>query len=215
VVAPLGEAALTLSWSLGDDVVATAATVGQAWRSLAAAGLRGVVDIVPAPASLLVRFDPLRVERGALTAQVAATLARPAPSPAPAEPRARRMRVRYGGADGPDLRQAAARLGLDPAQLVRLHSGATYTVLATGFSPGFVYLGPLDRRLVLPRRDRPRTSVPAGSVAIAARQTGVYGLSSAGGWWIIGRTTARTFAPRKDPPALLAQGDRVRFVVAR
>jgi KipI family sensor histidine kinase inhibitor len=211
-VSPLGESGLELSWPQR-DVVETAAVVAAAWRRLRDAGLRGVVDVVPAPARLLVLFNPAVTSRRELAAAVSeiATVARPGSARPMRRPR--RVPVVYGGEAGPDLESVAARLGLDADTVVRIHAAATYTVLATGFSPGFVYLGPLDARLVLPRRGRPLASIPAGSVAIAANQTGIYGLGGAGGWWIIGRTSARTFSARRDPPALLAQGDRVRFSV--
>lgn len=91
--------------------------------------------------------------------------------------------------DGPDLNEVAGRLALSPDEVVRRHSGQSYRCFALGFSPGFPYLGYLDSSLVLPRRDQPRTRVPAGSVAIAGRQTAVYPEATPGGWWLIGTTS--------------------------
>ena len=100
----------------------------------------------------------------------------------------------------------------DPVALGRRrHSGREYTVYLLGFAPGFAYLGDLDPALVLPRRPAPRTRVPAGSVAIAGSQTGVYPLTTPGGWHLIGSTTTRMFDPAREPAALLRAGDRVRF----
>jgi 5-oxoprolinase (ATP-hydrolysing) subunit B len=120
--------------------------------------------------------------------------------------------VAYGGSAGPDLAEVAARTGLGEDEVVRLHSSVDYRVLVVGFAPGFAYLGPLPDRLELPRRAEPRVRVPAGSVAIAGRQTGVYPLATPGGWHIVGRTDVRLWDPSADPPALLRPGDRVRFV---
>ena len=120
--------------------------------------------------------------------------------------------VSYGGADGPDLADVAARTGLSEAEVVRLHSDAEYTVLVLGFMPGFPYLGILPVELDLPRRATPRVRVPAGSVAITGRQTGIYPFASPGGWHLIGRTSTRTWDPATNPPTLMAPGDRVRFV---
>jgi KipI family sensor histidine kinase inhibitor len=117
--------------------------------------------------------------------------------------------VRYAG---PDLEDVAKRTGLSMADVIERHSGRVYTVYLIGFVPGFAYLGDLDPALELPRRDQPRTRVPAGSVAIAGRQTGVYPLDTPGGWHLIGHTSAPMFDPMADPPATLAAGDRVRFV---
>jgi KipI family sensor histidine kinase inhibitor len=88
-------------------------------------------------------------------------------------------------------------------------------VFVIGFVPGFAYLGPLDQRLVLPRRESPRKRVPAGSVAIAESQTGVYPSETPGGWHLIGRTGVKLFDSLRDPPSMFAVGDRVRFTAAR
>ncbi|HZS59166.1 MAG TPA: 5-oxoprolinase subunit PxpB [Gemmatimonadaceae bacterium] len=117
--------------------------------------------------------------------------------------------VRY---DGPDLDDVAKRTGLSVADVIERHAGRVYTAYLIGFVPGWAYLGDLDPVLALPRRDEPRTRVPAGSVAIAGRQTGVYPLDTPGGWHLIGHTSATMFDPSADPPATLAAGDRVRFV---
>jgi KipI family sensor histidine kinase inhibitor len=120
--------------------------------------------------------------------------------------------TRYGGSDGPDLDDVARRLGRSPGEIVALHAGRVYVVYMLGFSPGFAYLGTLPQALEVPRRDVPRTTVPAGSVAIAGRQTGVYPTASPGGWNLLGRTDEVLWDPRRDPPATLAPGRRVRFV---
>lgn len=116
--------------------------------------------------------------------------------------------VRY---DGEDLPEVAARLGLDVRDVVARHSAPTYTVACLGFSRGFPYLEGLDPSLRLPRRDSPRARVPAGAVAIAADQAGIYPQAMPGGWHVLGRTDAVLFDESAEPPALLAPGDRVRF----
>jgi biotin-dependent carboxylase-like uncharacterized protein len=120
--------------------------------------------------------------------------------------------VAYGGEYGPDLPAVAGRLGLSEAEVVRLHADATYRVYMIGFAPGYSYLGELPARLELPRLSTPREHVPAGSVAIAGRQTGVYSVATPGGWHLLGRTPVRLFDPEREPPCYLAPGDRVRFV---
>jgi len=114
--------------------------------------------------------------------------------------------------DGPDLEEVAAGVGLTADEVIALHSGADYTVAAVGFSPGFPYLSGLPDRLNVPRRQTPRLAVPAGSVAIAGGQAGIYPFTSPGGWHVLGRTGATLFDPALSPPALLSPGDRVRFV---
>jgi len=115
--------------------------------------------------------------------------------------------------DGPDLEDIAQRTGLSTAEVARVHASRDYVVELIGFLPGFAYLGPLDPRLVVGRREAPRPRVPAGSVAIAGAYTGVYPAVSPGGWHLLGRAVDVTlFDPRRAPPALLKPGDLVRFV---
>ena len=120
--------------------------------------------------------------------------------------------VCYGGAHGPDLAELAALTGMSIDEVITLHSGAIYTVAAVGFSPGFPYLLGLPERLWLPRRRTPRLAVPAGSVAVAGGQAGIYPFTSPGGWHVLGQTTVTLFDPHAARPALLRSGDRVRFV---
>lgn len=116
--------------------------------------------------------------------------------------------------DGEDLPSVAALTGLSEEEVVRRHTAPDYVVAFLGFAPGFPYLVGLDPSLHVPRRSSPRTSVPAGSVGLAGPQTGVYPQATPGGWQLIGRTPVALFDVTRDPPALLAAGDRLRFVAA-
>ena len=117
--------------------------------------------------------------------------------------------------DGPDLADVANHTGLSEDEIVAAHTGTPWTVAFGGFAPGFAYLVGGDERLVVPRRESPRTSVPAGSVGLAGEFSGVYPRSSPGGWQLIGQTDAEMFDVDREPPALLAPGARVRFVETR
>ena len=117
--------------------------------------------------------------------------------------------------DGVDLADVATLTGLSAAEVVQRHSGASYTVAFLGFSPGFAYLTGGDPALDVPRLDRPRTTVPAGSVATAAGVSAVYPQATPGGWRLLGRTDEVLFDPHRRPPALLAPGDRVHFEPVR
>jgi KipI family sensor histidine kinase inhibitor len=208
-IEPLGDSALLVVLGEGTDpaLVARVVALGAQIRE---AGFSGVADVVPAYGSLAVFFDPLATNGEALANRLDLALQRLG-TDAP-EPRAGRpthiLPVRY---DGPDLAVVAERTGLSHAEVVRRHTDPTYDVHFLGFVPGFAYLGPLDPALVLPRRAAPRRRVPAGSVAIAGAQTGVYPLETPGGWHLIGHTDVVLFDPARDPPNLLAAGDRVRF----
>jgi len=117
--------------------------------------------------------------------------------------------------DGPDLAEVARKTNMTPGSVVDVHAGREYLVYCIGFAPGFTYCGTLADELVVPRLPSPRIRVPAGSVAIAGRQTGVYAVASPGGWNLIGRTDRRLFDPSASPPVPLKPGDRIRFVPVR
>ncbi|EBE4518716.1 5-oxoprolinase subunit PxpB [Salmonella enterica] len=120
--------------------------------------------------------------------------------------------VIYGGAGGPDLAAVARHSGLSEKQVVELHASVEYVVWFLGFQPGFPYLGNLPGPLHMPRRAEPRLQVPAGSVGIGGAQTGIYPLSTPGGWQLIGLTPLKLFDPMRETPVLLRPGDSVRFV---
>ncbi|GAB7387937.1 5-oxoprolinase subunit B [Bacillaceae bacterium] len=126
-------------------------------------------------------------------------------------PRTIEIPVCYGGDFGPDLEFVAAHNHLRPEEVIEIHAGGEYLVHMIGFMPGFPYLGGLSERISAPRRPTPRLSIPAGSVGIAGRQTGVYPMESPGGWQLIGRTPLPLFRPDENPPSLLQTGDIVRF----
>jgi inhibitor of KinA len=188
---------------------------------LRAARMPGLGVPVPAYASVLVPFDPSVLAEDAVRGVIADALRAAGEAVAAKEPAAAadlgpmtHVPVHYGGAGGPDLAEVAARTGLSEDDVVRLHAGAEYRVFCVGFVPGFPYLGMLPEELALPRRSTPRLRVPAGSVAIAGRQTGIYPSDTPGGWHVIGRTDLSAWDPHRDPPALLEPGARVRFVPA-
>jgi inhibitor of KinA len=115
----------------------------------------------------------------------------------------------------PDLEFVAKSTSLTPAEVIEIFTSVTYRIFMLGFLPGFAYMGEVDERLAMPRKETPRLKVPIGSVAITGRQTGVYSLESPGGWQIIGRTNVEMFTPRAKLPCLLNTGDRVRFVAIK
>jgi KipI family sensor histidine kinase inhibitor len=173
--------------------------------------LPGIRNLHPAFASVLIDFDPRRRTHAEIESFVRERLAAP-PETADAEHRLIEIPVCYGGGYGPDLVDVARHTGLPAERVIELHASAEYRVYFLGFSPGFPYLGGMPPELATPRLPAPRKHVPVGSVAIGGAQTGVYSADSPGGWRLIGRTTLRLFDASAEPPALLAMGNRVRFV---
>jgi inhibitor of KinA len=167
---------------------------------------RDVRQAIAGYASVTVHFDPDQTTHDSLAAAIRRLAGKRPPMAEPG--RLHRIPVSY---DGPDIEAVAASLQLTPERIAELHTAPIYRVFLVGFVPGWAYLGPLATELELPRRHVPRTQVPAGSVAIAGRQTGIYPLPTPGGWHLIGRTTVKLFLPDSDPPCLFRAGDRVKF----
>jgi KipI family sensor histidine kinase inhibitor len=196
---PAGDRALLVEV---DDL----ATVHRLLAALRAADLPGVAELVPGYRTVLIQADPRRLDLDRLAAELPGWRL---PSAEAVAGDTVEVPVRY---DGEDLPEVAGHTGLPAEEIVRRHTAPTYTVAFLGFSPGFPYLVGLDPALAVPRRDTPRTAIPAGSVGLAGDQTGVYPSASPGGWQLIGRTEAVLFDPDRDPPALLQPGGRLRFV---
>jgi KipI family sensor histidine kinase inhibitor len=204
-VRPFGDRAflIELEQRIDPAIVDRCRAIADAWEAL------GHGEAIPAYASVVLGFDPARMA-WPVAAAAARSLAASAPvAPAVSESRMIEIPTVY---DGPDLVETAARSGLSVDALVALHCGREYRAFFLGFMPGLAYCGMLDRRIDAPRLQAPRPRVAAGSVGIANGQTVVYPVDSPGGWRLIGRTDRAMFDPRRDPPALVRAGDRVRFV---
>jgi KipI family sensor histidine kinase inhibitor len=207
----LGDSALLLAFGARIDPMLNA-RAQHAARALRRAAIRGVVDIVPAYASVTVCLHPREaaLRAAAIVAEIMDCVRALGTSVDDAG-RALSIPVAYGGDDGPDLARLAAHAGLSAEEVVQRHCAVEYRVAMLGFQPGFPYLVGLDPALAMGRLAQPRTRVPAGSVGIAGAQTGIYPSASPGGWNLIGRTSAVLFDPRREAPTLLQPGDRVRF----
>ncbi len=207
---PLGDSAITVL--LGDGISRQlSADVLSFADALRSESIDGVIEVVPAYASVALYYDPLEISYKDLMDHLRALRDRFRASRPHADvstARTVRISVRY---DGEDLTEVADRTGHTRDEVIALHAQREYRVYVVGFVPGFAYLGELAPSLVLPRRPVPRKRVPAGAVAIAEAQTGIYPFSTPGGWHLIGTTTQKMFDPSAAEPALLRVGDRVIF----
>ncbi len=177
---------------------------------LAQKSIAGITDVIPAYASLLIVFDPLKCTHDLLQTLIE-QWAQQGERSFPRTCRLVEVPVIYGGDFGPDLNFVAGHCGLSVDEVIRIHSQTEYSVFMMGFSPGFPYLGGMNPAIAAPRLQTPRPKVPAGSVGIAGQQTGIYPSESPGGWRLIGWTPLKLFDPEGEPPFLLEPGDRVRF----
>ncbi|SHF56340.1 sensor histidine kinase inhibitor, KipI family [Modicisalibacter ilicicola DSM 19980] len=186
-------------------------------RRCEAAFGEALVDLVPSYTTLLVHYDPWRLTPGEARSRLGAVLADLEPDEEGglgegASGNVKELEVWYDDSVGPELALLQQESGLSREAVIEAHSGHEYRVFALGFAPGFAFMGSLPDELVLPRLDTPRKRVPAGSVAVANRQTSAYPRVSPGGWNLIGRTSARLFDRDREGFSLLRVGDRVRFV---
>lgn len=171
-----------------------------------------LIDLVPSYTTLMLHYDLCQLDETSARAHVISALDGLQALPPEQAGRSHDIAVWYDPSVGPDLERLASLTSLSVPQVIDLHSGRQYQVFALGFAPGFAYMGLLDERLAAPRLATPRKHVPAGSVAIAERQTAAYPLASPGGWNLLGRTPAPLFDRDRDGYSLLQPGDRVQFV---
>jgi inhibitor of KinA len=208
-IVPAGDAALVVELSERIDPELNAWCVALAHALLSRLGTI-VRDVVIGYCSVTIYFDPLRVDAAWLESEVVTSAGRLDVGDAP-EGSLIEVPVCYGGDLGPDLGDVAAFAACSEAEAIDLHAGREYRVYLVGFVPGFAYLAEVEPRIAAPRRASPRTAVPAGSVAIAGGQTGIYPAVTPGGWNIVGRTPVRPYDRHRPEPFLFRSGDRVRF----
>jgi inhibitor of KinA len=222
-ITPLGDSALLIRvverFDDAPDEVLTKVLATK--RALEAAQIPGAIEIAPAYTTVALFCDPVRaIDAGApvenvfgwIEQRIQEALLQPQETQADRiEPSLVEIPVCYETEFALDLEEVARHAGVHWKEVVDLHCGAEYRVHCVGFTPGFPFLGGLPRKIATPRRDVPRKEIPAGSVAIGGKQTGIYPIKSPGGWNVIGRTPLQLFNPQEDPPVLLRAGDCVRF----
>ena len=207
-VLPAGDTALVVEFGEHVDRRISTRVLALA-RRLAEARLDGIVEIVPTFRSLLVHYDPLTLPVAVLMARVVDLM--PGPQTAEEPGRLWRLPACYDASLAPDLDDVAAAVGLSCAQVIERHSAATYHVYMLGFLPGQAYMGDVPAELALPRRQVPRTRIPAGSLAMTGAMTCIFPLETPCGWHIVGRSPIPLWQPGQHPQALLAPGDKVTF----
>jgi KipI family sensor histidine kinase inhibitor len=208
-IASAGDSALVIEFpqTIAPSINARAITLADAMRRRCGSAVR---DAVVGYASLTVYFDPLVVDASWMEAEIR-DIAGIADESAAPRGKVFDVPVCYGEEFGPDLQEVAAFAGCSEEEVIAIHEAATYRVYMVGFVPGFAYMAVVDDKIAAPRRPTPRSAIPAGSVAIAGRQTGIYPSVTPGGWNLIGRTPIKPFDMSRAEPVLLRAGDAVRF----
>lgn len=182
----------------------------------------GYIECVPAYTNLTVYYNPLLVQQHTRTPsafaeverELSARFAKLNTAQATA-PRTVEIPVVYGGIFGPDIEEVAKHNNLSVEEVIAIHTSEPCLVYMLGFAPGFPFLGGMNEKIATPRKSVPRLKIPAGSVGIAGKQTGIYPLETPGGWQIIGRAATPLFNPANEPPTLLQSGNYVKFVAVQ
>jgi inhibitor of KinA len=220
-IVPLGDSAVVVQ--LGDAIdLATHRRVRQLSDYLERHPFTGMIEYVPAYTTVTIYFEGWTLlnvysdeaagdDMFAIAVALVNKIMLQLENAAVEQARIVDIPVCYGGDLGPDLEAVAAHHGLSKEEVIDIHTSADYLVYMLGFAPGFAYLGGLSERIATPRHQKPRLSIPAGTVGIAGDQTGVYPIATPGGWQLIGKTPIPLFLPQQNPPTLLKAGDIVRF----
>ena len=208
-IVPVGDATMVVEFEERIDPAVNARAVATA-DALRAAAIAGVRDVVPTYRSVAVYFDPLLTDHGGLARRLEEAAAEPLREE-PTQHALIRVPVCYGGDFGPDLPEVARFARASEAEVVDIHTSRTYRVFMLGFMPGFAYMGVVDSRIAVPRRETPRVRVPRGSVCLAGVQTSVHPVDAPSGWHLIGKTPVRPFDPSRRDPFLMKPADEVQF----
>ena len=172
--------------------------------------IKGITEVVPSYTDILIHYNPLEIKYKKLLTQIKELGSKIENIPLP-KPKTVRIPVLYGGEFGKDLEEVKKHTSLSKEEIIQLHTQNKYLVYMLGFTPGFCYLGGMDKRLATPRKKIPEQKTYAGSVGIAAEQTGIYPIDSPGGWQIIGRTPLKLFNPLSENPFLVEAGNYLEF----
>jgi inhibitor of KinA len=217
-ISPLGDTAIIINFKEVIDEKVNNEVI-QLFKSLKNASLKFVKDIVPAYASITIHYDLFafyqqKKQVDALsffTGEIKRIIDQENTTPLVSSHKKIKIPVCYADKYAPDINEMSREKKLSHTEIIRIHISKTYRVYMIGFLPGFAYMGEVEEKIAMPRKDQPRNVVEAGSVGIAGLQTGIYPFDSPGGWQIIGKTPLKLFDKEKDHPVLLQPGDEIEF----
>ncbi|MGB9839878.1 5-oxoprolinase subunit PxpB [Thermovenabulum sp.] len=173
--------------------------------------IKGIISLIPTYRSLLIKYEPLIIPYTEITAKIKNILSS-IDKASYKNAKVIEIPVVYGDEFGPDLEFVASYNKLTPEEVIEIHTKPLYRIYMLGFTMGFAYLGGMSEKIATPRLERPREKIPAGSVGIADKQTGIYPIESPGGWRLIGQTPVKIYDPKSEKPILLEAGNYLKFV---
>ncbi len=217
-ISPLGDTAIIINFKEVIDEKVNKEVI-QLFKSLKNASLKFVKDIVPAYASITIHYDLFAFYQQKkqvdvllfFTGEIKKIIDQEETTPIVPSHQKIKIPVCYADKYAPDINEMSREKKLSHTEIIRIHISKTYRVYMIGFLPGFAYMGEVEEKIAMPRKDQPRNVVEAGSVGIAGLQTGIYPFDSPGGWQIIGKTPLKLFDKEKDHPVLLQPGDEIEF----
>ena len=172
--------------------------------------IKGIIETVPTYRSIMVHYDPGVIPYRTLIGRLKALTGKMDKVEIPPSD-VLEIPVLYGGEMGPDLAFVAQNAGISEEEVVKIHTSTEYLIYMLGFTPGFTYLGGMSDKIATPRLKQPRVKIPAESVGIAGKQTGLYPVDSPGGWQLIGRTPVKMYDPDREVPILPQAGQYIKF----
>ncbi|MDR0751675.1 MAG: 5-oxoprolinase subunit PxpB [Christensenellaceae bacterium] len=206
---PVSDSALRMDFGKAIDLNIND-SVRLIYSAVKARPFNGVYEIIPSYCSILFIFDPDITNYKVIVKQLKKLL-KSSNKQDSIRPRLIHIPVCYDNEFGEDINDVAEYTKLSVKDIIEMHSKPNYLIYMLGFLPGFAYLGGLNKKLITPRLQKPRTKILAGAVGIGGEQTGIYPLESPGGWRLIGRTPIKPYDPYRDEPFLYKAGDYVKF----
>ncbi|MBU3174769.1 5-oxoprolinase subunit PxpB [Clostridium estertheticum] len=179
--------------------------------AIAQEGIIGINETIPTYRSLMVIYDPMILELDELIDMIKSIISKMHELKLP-DAKVIEIPTLYGGEYGPDIEFVAKHNKISIDEVIKIHTSVEYLIYMIGFTPGFPYLGGMSDKIETPRLQKPRTKIPAQSVGIAGKQTGIYPIESPGGWQLIGRTPVKLYDPFREDPVLLNAGDYIKFI---
>lgn len=208
-ILPVGDKAIVVEF--GDEIsVECNNKVLSLYKNITSNKEPYIISSIPTYRSLLIKYDPLEISYPELIEEINEKLKQQ--KDLNIKPKVMEIPVKYGGDFGPDIEYVAKHNNISIDEVIKLHTKPLYRIYMIGFTMGFAYLGGMSSKIETPRLEKPRTKIPAGSVGIAGKQTGIYPVESPGGWRLIGKTPVKLYDPYREDPILVKPGNYIKFV---